>query len=179
MLGRIGGASTVARGPSFTLWLNVQCEHRVQPGNIRFFVRPFPLISFLFKEHINPLLGEISPTKKDKILQYNWNFIFLGEISPVVISAKCQPYTLITGLDPLRASHNMRQESSPTLQNSCELQDHCSKVEIKTMLYVISINAYEVLKLSTFLDKTAHLPQYHHGPQRYLVVQQKGSLRFV
>uniref|UniRef100_A0A2P2KLH8 FVE n=1 Tax=Rhizophora mucronata TaxID=61149 RepID=A0A2P2KLH8_RHIMU len=30
--------------------------------------------------------------------------------------------TLITGLEPIRASHNMRQESSPTLQNSCALQ---------------------------------------------------------
>lgn len=36
-----------------------------------------------------------------------------------------QNNTLTTGLDPTRASHKMRQESSPTLQNSCALQhDH-------------------------------------------------------
>ena len=54
--------------------------------------------------------------------------------------------TLTTGLEPTRASHNNRQESSPTLQNSCELQhDHngvrekrlSHKPLIKLMLLII------------------------------------------
>lgn len=31
--------------------------------------------------------------------------------------------TLTTGEDPVLASHRMRQESSPTLQNSCALHN--------------------------------------------------------
>lgn len=30
--------------------------------------------------------------------------------------------TFTAGLEPVRASHNIRQESSPTLQNSCALK---------------------------------------------------------
>lgn len=43
--------------------------------------------------------------------------------------------TLITGLEPTRASHNMRQESSPTLQNSCALQVCCRKVRKSSYLW--------------------------------------------
>lgn len=55
------------------------------------------------------------------IAHFNFQIIQQGE--PLVMEkTKKRSMTLTAGLEPVRASHNIRQESSPTLQNSCALK---------------------------------------------------------
>lgn len=62
---------------------------------------------------------------------YAWAQLRTCVRTPLKVAKLHDTPTLITGSDPLRASHSIRQESSPTLQNSWELQDNCNEVKTK------------------------------------------------